>query len=152
MVNGQEKIARRISLQLYKYNPNSEFYKKLIKDHPLLNISDATENKTKEDYCSGHRGVCGDKCCDGTSFLAAGEELYKDATYFTGPEPPKKDVTLPRPERLFYSGSEKRSSLIYGKKSPKRVITGPKESGRYSPWSVSLPRKKAKPMSQTPGQ
>lgn len=148
MENGRQEIARKISLQLYRYNPKSEFFMKLIKDYPSLDINNAGQNKIGEDCCSGHRGVCGDKCCDGVSILSACEELYRDATYFARPEPPKRDITLPGPSNSVIGGTETRVNVVTGTESPKQVITGPEESSRSSVWPVSPPRKKVKSITQ----
>ncbi len=149
MENGREEIARKISLQLYRYDKNSEFFKKLIKDYPSLDINNAGQNKIGEDCCSKHKGVCGDKCCDGFSILSACEELYRDSTYFTRPAPPKKDITLPGPKNSVSVETETRTRVLTGKESPRRVITGSKESNRSSVWPVSPSRKKAKPITQS---
>ncbi|MCX5714694.1 MAG: hypothetical protein NT033_07830, partial [Candidatus Omnitrophica bacterium] len=94
MEKGKEKIARKISLQLYRYDPNSEFFKKLVKEYPVLSINTDGHDKLGQDCCSGHKGVCGNKCCDGISILAACEELYRDSMNFARSEPPKSNSAL----------------------------------------------------------
>lgn len=149
MEKGKEKIARKISLQLYKYNPNSDFFKKLIKEYPSLNIDAAGKYKLGQDCCSGHNGTCGDKCCDGTSILAACEELYSDTNYFARIAPSKRELTAVEPDNSVIRKTEFRPTVLTGQSAPKRVITGPEESKGSAAWPASPPRRKVKPISSS---